>query len=295
MMHTFLINNRDELISRCKDKVSRRPQRGATADQLSNGIPLFLDQLTKTLQADEAGEDEASVKISGSSSGAGQHLLSEMSVTATAHGADLLRLGFTVDQVVHDYGDLCQAVTDLAFERDAPFEIDEFRTLNRCLDNAIADAVSEFSFHHDASIRRDESSQANERMGFLAHELRNALATATLSVAALEAGSLPVAGSTGSVLKRSLSALTVLIEQALDEVRAKAGTADPRGVFSLDDLVAEARTAGELVARQQGCVFVVSPVDPGSASRSTVRSRSRRWPTCCRTHSSSPGRAPRSG
>ena len=50
-------------------------------------------------------------------------------------------LGYTADQVVHDYGDLCQAITDLAFERDAPFAVDEFRTLNRCLDNAIADAV----------------------------------------------------------------------------------------------------------------------------------------------------------
>jgi len=57
--------------------------------------------------------------------------------------AQLLQHGFTVDQVVHDYGDLCQAITKLAVDRGAAIQVEEFRTLNRCLDNAIADAVTE--------------------------------------------------------------------------------------------------------------------------------------------------------
>lgn len=64
---------------------------------------------------------------------------SEIGVSAALHGRDLLQQGFTLDQVVHDYGDLCQAVTELAFEDGAAIQVDEFRTLNRCLDNAIAD------------------------------------------------------------------------------------------------------------------------------------------------------------
>ena len=63
--------------------------------------------------------------------------------TATRHGRDLLALGFTVSQVVHDYGDICQAVTELAIEQNAPITTDEFKTLNRCLDTAIAEAVTE--------------------------------------------------------------------------------------------------------------------------------------------------------
>ena len=62
---------------------------------------------------------------------------SEVSISAAQHLKDLLALALTVDQVVHDYGDLCQSITDLAVERDAPSKVDEFRTLNRCLDNAI--------------------------------------------------------------------------------------------------------------------------------------------------------------
>ena len=35
----------------------------------------------------------------------------EMVSSACLHGSDLLRQGFTVSQVVHDYGDVCQSIT----------------------------------------------------------------------------------------------------------------------------------------------------------------------------------------
>lgn len=118
-MHKFLANNREELIARCKSKVAQRPRRAATEAQLANGIPLFLDQLMRTLQAQENGELGESFKISGAAGGDATSL-SEMGLSAAAHGKALLGLGFSVDQVVHDYGDLCQAITDLAVEREAP-------------------------------------------------------------------------------------------------------------------------------------------------------------------------------
>ena len=52
-MHRFLSNNRDDLIERCKAKVAERPRRAATSEQLKNGVPLFLGQLIRTLQAEE--------------------------------------------------------------------------------------------------------------------------------------------------------------------------------------------------------------------------------------------------
>ena len=163
MMHKFIENNREELIARCKAKVAERPLRAATEEQLKNGVPLFLEQLRRTLQAEEDHKAGESRRISGTSGGA-QPAVSEMGVSATAHGKQLLELGYTVDQVVHDYGDLCQAITGLAVERDAPFSIDEFRTLNRCLDNAIADAVTEFSAQRENSASLRHSADENERM-----------------------------------------------------------------------------------------------------------------------------------
>jgi signal transduction histidine kinase len=259
-MYEFLANNRDELIQRCKDKVARRPLREATAEQLKNGVPLFLDQLTQTLRAERGGHSGDSLRISGAPGGDASSL-SEIGLTATAHGRQLLELGYTVNQVVHDYGDLCQAITDLAVEKDAPFSVEDFRTLNRCLDNAIADAVTEFSAQRDVSISRRQSAEANERLGFLVHELRNALNTASLSVAALEAGQLPMSGATGGVLKRSLAALTGLVNHALDEVRAAAAPQLDAEVFSLAAFVADAGNTARLDADARGCPFSVRNVD----------------------------------
>ena len=39
-MHEFLINNREEIIERCKAKVAQRLRRAATAEQLKNRPPL---------------------------------------------------------------------------------------------------------------------------------------------------------------------------------------------------------------------------------------------------------------
>jgi signal transduction histidine kinase len=263
-MRNFLIHNREELTSRCKAKVAQRPRRAATEHQLANGIPLFLEQLIRTLAAEEDGKPADSIRISGPSGG-DSLVLSEMGVTATAHGKELLKLGYTVDQVVHDYGDLCQAITDLAFERDAPFAVTEFRTLNRCLDNAIADAVTEFSSQRDIQIALRQSLDATERFGFLVHELRNSLGTATLAIHALELGNMTVGGATGAVLKRSLSAMGTLIDRALAEVRH--GVPEQRQTFSIAAFIKEAETAAQLIAGAAGCVFEVPSVDPLLAIR----------------------------
>jgi len=261
-MHEFLTHNRDELIARCKLKVAERPQRSATAAQLSNGVPMFLEQLTRTLAAEAAGNAKESRQISGASGGDAV-AVSEMGVSAIAHGKALLELGFTVAQVVHDYGDLCQAITDLAVERDAPFSVDEFRTLNRCLDNAIADAVKEFSAQREASLSRLQLAAENERLGVLVHELRNHLNTATLAFTALETGTLPVHGSTGAMLKRSIASLAALLTSAISEVRLTAGTRVQRQTLSVASLVEVAKTAASLHASAKSCVLVVSQVDPG--------------------------------
>ena len=263
-MHRFLYNHRDELIERCKAKVARRPRREATAAQLANGVPIFLDQLTRTLEAQENGEVDESFRISGAAGGGARTALSEMGLSAAAHGKELLALGFSVDQVVHDYGDLCQAITDLAVELDAPFSVDEFRTLNRCLDNAIADAVTEFGIWRDAGVALQQTADENERLGVLVHELRNYLHTATLAFTVLESGKVPIGGATGAVLKRSLSSLATLLNLSLSQVR---GTAEASQETAFPDaaLVAEARNGAALDASARGCTLLVRDVDPALA------------------------------
>jgi len=246
------------LIARCKRKVEQRPKRAATTQQLTKGIPLFLEQLTRTLRAEEANEDAESLRISGPSGG-DRLALSEMGVTATAYGKELLEMGYALDQVVHDYGDLCQSITDLALERDAPFAIDEFRTLNRCLDNAIADAVTEFSFQREATLATQHNAEETKRAGFLVHELRNSLSAANLSLRALEVSNMPVSGATGALLKRSLAAMGSLIAGAVNDVRSRAS--EHRETLSVASFIADAKDAGQLQANAKGCVLVVQDVD----------------------------------
>jgi signal transduction histidine kinase len=171
----------------------------------------------------------------------------------------------TVEQVVHGYGDLCQAITDLAFELNSPFEVDEFRTLNRCLDNAIAGAVSAFNFQREAVVADNEEKALNQRLGFFAHELRNLVNSATLALMALKEGNLGVGGATGTVLERSLVGLRVLIDRSLAEVRLSAGLAVQVRLFSLADFVAEVRLSASLDAKARECVLHVSLVDPALA------------------------------
>ena len=234
--------------------------RAASARQLANGVPMFLEQLTRTLRAEEEGDDAEGERISGPSGGDAT-ALSQIGITATAHGQQLMEFGYTVDQVVHDYGDLCQAITDLAVERDAPFSVNQFRTLNRCLDNAIADAVTEFSAHRDASVSRQQASVENERLGVLVHELRNSIQTATLAFKALESGTVPINGSTGALVKRSLKALSELLDRSLGEVRERAVGTDTSHAFSLAAFVADARSIAALGASARGCAFSVPEVD----------------------------------
>lgn len=262
MMSRFLANNRDDLIARCKTKVALRPRRGATADQLRNGVPLFLDQLQRTLEAEEGTDDGIeSERISGPSGGS-DTVVSEMGVSASAHGKQLLELGFSIDQVVHDYGDLCQAITDLAFERDAPFAIEEFRTLNRCLDNAIASAVSAFTEQRDVMLLRRQDTEVSERVGVLIYEIRNAVSAASYAVAALEQGNLPVSGSTGSVLKRSLATLKTLITPSLESIQAGPADHDSRQSFSVMGFVADAKSAALLYAPGRGVRLTADAIDP---------------------------------
>jgi len=260
-MYTFLLNNRTELIDRCKGKVALRSRHSASDAQLAQGVPLFLDQLTRTLRAEEKGEDDESLRISGASGG-DTEALSEMGVSAAAHGKVLLELGFSVQQVVHAYGDLCQAITDLAVERDAPFSVDAFRTLNRCLDNAIADAVAGFGEQRDVAISLQSSVDENQRLGFLVHEMRNYLQTATMAYSALESGNLTIRGSTSGLLKRSLDSLAALLTESVSGVRLSAVHLTNE-TFSVASLLADATITASLYARASGCTLTAPMVDPG--------------------------------
>jgi signal transduction histidine kinase len=260
VLSDFLNEHRAELIARCRAKVNQRTAAGVAAEELSFGISIFLDQLIKTLRLEQGPDPEHGRKVSGPASGVPAS--SEMGETATRHGSELLAHGFTVEDVVHDYGDLCQAITDLAVEQSAPITVDEFRTLNRCLDNAIATAVAEFAYLYNRAASDVHFDSLNKQLGAFAHELRNSLATATLAVSVIKMGNVGISGATGGVLDRSLVAMRSLIDRSLATARLGGGLEIEASVFSLSNFITELKLSASLEAEIRGCVLIVATVDP---------------------------------
>jgi signal transduction histidine kinase len=260
VLHEYLSNNRATLIERCRSKAAQRAAPQTTDEQLAHGIPLFIDQIIKTLRVEQTSEPMQSREVSGPSGG-GIGVTSEIGTTARLHAHELLQHGYTVDRVVHDYGDLCQAITDLAFEDNIPIQVDEFRTLNRCLDNAIADSVTEYAYERDRLVADRGAEAFHERLGIFAHELRDLLSTATHAIAAMRTGQVGLTGPTGAVLDRSLIGLRTLIDRSLADVRL--GAIPRRGqLISVADLIDDVKLAATLEAQSHGCVLTVSPVHP---------------------------------
>jgi hypothetical protein len=175
-LHDFIDANRNELIRRCRAKVAGRSSPPPTEGEIKHGVPLFLNQLVEELRR-------------------GPSKTHEISKSAGEHGHDLLLQGFTVGQVVHDYGDVCQSVTDLAVETDAPIDTADFRALNRCLDDAIAGAVTQFAREQD--VTRDGQS----------HQLADLTNAAITAFEVLQTGHVGVGGSTGALVYRNLVAI----------------------------------------------------------------------------------------
>ena len=169
MLHEFLTSNREELIRRCRAKVNQRSS-PPTPSALEHGVPLFLGQLVEALlyeRVNPAPKHDVLLHSSRKTPGS-----IESGRTARLHGKELLDDGYTIDQVVHGYGDVCQSVTELAIETKAPITVAEFHLFNRLLDNAIAEAVSSFGHHRDASISAVGALDLHDRMGSLAEEQR---------------------------------------------------------------------------------------------------------------------------
>src|SRR6185503_3251689 len=254
MLPEFLAKNRDTLISRCRSKVAMRRAPRAAEQELAYGIPLFLDQLITALRLEQA----AGSKEDGPSS-------PEIGKAAAQHGNELLRRGFTVGQVGHDYGDLCQAITDVAVEQQADVPATEFRTLNRCLDNAIADAVTEFGRQRDEFTTDESARSTNERLGFLAHELRNLVHRAILAVATIKRGTVGLSGATGALLDRSLIGLRDLVDRTLVEVRHTRGIVERRERILVAEFIGEVQVATVLEAAARDLEFTVGPIEDGLA------------------------------
>jgi len=242
-LYEFITSNQNDILSLARAKIMARNWPTVSSLELEHGLPLFLSQLAETLLRMSGSEPFSSAAIGSS---------------AEKHGGEALAKNFSVAQLVHDYGDLCQAITEAAVVRRLEISAEDFQTLNACLDDAIAAAVTEFGRRREASLGDDEA----ERLGYLTHELRNRLSTAMLSFAAVKSGRVAVAGSTAAIVDRSLSAMRDLLDTTISEVRLAAAHQQLKRI-SVAQFMQEMEGAASLQAaqREMNVTFGEVPAD----------------------------------
>jgi hypothetical protein len=204
VLHELITAQHQQIVLRAREKTAARSLEQSTDLELDQGVSLLLDQIGDILRV----------------SAAGTRMINER---AAKQGRDLLRMGFSVSQVVHSYGDVCQAVTELAIEIDTPVATADFRVFSHCLDEAIASALTEYEQQRDAEISRSRA----ENLGMLVRDLDRPLASALAALRSLKYSSLAPHAGAGALLDRSLLLLQSLIDRAPAETPAEPAQASP--------------------------------------------------------------------
>jgi hypothetical protein len=239
LLAEFIESHHAELVARTRAKAVPSPGPRTAEIEADYGVPLFLDQLVETLRRSLTTGDA-------------------ISRSARIHGRVLLRTGFTVAQLVHDYGDVCQAVTELAVEKDAPITAGEFRVLNRCLDDAIAESVTEYTAQREQTI----VDEGTRRLGTVVHEIRGRLSTAMMSFYLLKEGRVGISGPTGSILERSLKRMGDLLDRSYAEIRLASGSGELERVL-VPELLEHVEVDASIEANTRGVILTFDAGPPG--------------------------------
>ena len=205
MLHNFLEDNRVAILALAKAKIVETGPSRIQSDELDRGLPIFYVHLIAVLKRVAAGDTIGHYQLG-----------EETSDAAERYGREAERLGYSVSQVVHTYGALCQSITEYAHDHRQEITPKEFHGFNFTLDAAIAEAVTEF---FDVSERAKDAN-FDAQIGSLAHELRNPISNAIMALEAIRLGHVGVGGSTGQLLDRALQRMKELVERALDTSRS---------------------------------------------------------------------------
>ncbi len=240
MLYEFLTRERDTILTAAKQKASESKWARITSDAVEDGWSVFYDDLTGLLKT----EDTDAAKAEKSSEPAAPE----------KKGKEYLRLGYAISEVVQSFSIIYQAITEsavkLAYEITAP----DFERLNASFDTAVAEVITEFgkvqTEAQDVQTEAQDQREA-ERLGSLAHELRNSLQSATVTLEMIEGGIIDVKSKTGGVLHSSLESMAELIDRALAEVRLQIEPAVRLRKTKLFDVLSEVGVTAGFQARSR--------------------------------------------
>jgi signal transduction histidine kinase len=239
MLSDFLSRNRKRILALSQRKVTALAGLAHDPEGWSQGLPEVYDRLIPALQhvakygTQSPGESDETAAI--------------------LRGEKMLRLGLTVSQVVHGYGAICQAITETAQDQGFAISDKEFNVVNRVLDIAIAEAVTAYERLHSGIAAKAEV----QRLGGMAHELRNTLTSVTLAHMMIRDGMVGVRGETNAVLEKGLRRMRDIIDRSMEEVRLHSEPLPDPHRLRLLDLVDEVGVTAIHEGQSRGIKFLI--------------------------------------
>ena len=234
-----LVDIETRWLARVQQELLDNPS-SVTSTELKDAIGEYLSALAKAIRGD------ASIDAGGGAAWAD---------VAREHGLTRVRLGFDIGQLVSEFILLRKSMVEIAREEHLIVHDSQGERLADLIDAAIAVSVKSYIESRDIATRRQQA----EHVGFLTHELRNPLATASMAAGRLRKRPELVAaeGKTLDMLERGLTRLRDLIDKVLLTERFEAQEMECRPVdTSLGRIVTEAVRAAKFEASQKEVAFV---------------------------------------
>jgi signal transduction histidine kinase len=251
MLSEFLSRNRETILALSQSKVTELAALASDPEAWNQGLPEVYDHLIPALQH--------VAKFGTPSPGESDE------ARAILRGERMLQLGLTVSQVMYGYRAICLAITEVARSQGFVISNEESIVINRVLDIAIAEAISAYEQLHNKIVGKAEA----QRLGSLAHELRNALTNVTLAHVLIKEGVGDPLGETNAVLEKGLRRMRDIIDRSLEEVRLHSEPLPDLHRLRLIDLVDEVGVTAIHEGKSRGIKFlehvaptIVLDVDP---------------------------------
>ena len=226
MLHDFLTRERDTILKTARRKAQAARWGRPSSSSFEHGWDMFYDEFAQLCAACNTGDD-ASAK--------------DPALPAT----DYVKLGYAITDAVQSYNIIYQSIVEAAAQINYEIHESDLRNLNTSLDTAIAQAVTQFERGQIRTRHEDEV----ERIGFLAHELRNSLQSATIALEMIETGAVGFEGQTGNLLRSSLGRMAELIDSTLTNVRLQIEPEVERERVRAYDVISEVEITAAYQAR----------------------------------------------
>jgi signal transduction histidine kinase len=215
---------------------------GLPEPELRDSVPDYIQALAAALRR----EGPVSMEERGGE---------EWAHIARQHAVIRVRHGFDVGEVLREFMVLRRVISEV-LRSHTQLSLNAHQTIVDLIDGALGVAVRTYVDSRDYQSR----SQHAQHIGFITHELRNPLTTATAAAGQLRklGATLPALGKPLDLIERSLRRLRELIDQTLLTQRLEAQEVECHPAqLTLGDLFDEAFSGARDTAMRKGIAFHV--------------------------------------